>query len=181
MRTGKTHQQIAMLAKSLSEDKSVFVAGMKNPKEYTDRLFKDFGIEVTTEPHYITKDTEIVLEDVPPYRVWETKYEPILTGYEFKKIMKVKCKVREITEKELDLEYPYYLAFQDELCNDKLIKVFPEYEIVVKYEVGGMKIEKTWCPFYEEYQILNNLTTEEHFEQVFKEALKQITDFKDGK
>jgi hypothetical protein len=97
------------------------------------------------------------------------------------KIMKVKCKVREITEKELDLEYPYYLAFQDELCNDKLIKVFPEYEIVVKYEVGGMKIEKTWCPFYEEYQILNNLTTEEHFEQVFKEALKQITDFKDEK
>jgi hypothetical protein len=47
--------------------------------------------------------------------------------------------------------------------------------------VGGMKIEKTWCPFYEEYQILNNLTTEEHFEQVFKEALKQITDFKDEK
>jgi len=85
MRAGKTHQQIAMLAKSLNEDKSVFVAGIKSPKEYINRLYKDFGIVVTTEPHYLTKDTEIVLEDTPPYRVWETKYEPILTGYEFRK------------------------------------------------------------------------------------------------
>lgn len=77
--------QIEMLVKSLSEGKSVFVAGMKNPKEYSERLFKDFGITVTAKPCYVTKDTEIVLEDIPPYRVWETKYEPILTGYEFKK------------------------------------------------------------------------------------------------
>ena len=58
---------------------------MKSPKEYTERLFKGFGITVTAKPCYATKDIEIVLEDVPPYRVWETKYEPILTGYEFKK------------------------------------------------------------------------------------------------
>ena len=95
--------------------------------------------------------------------------------------MKVKCKVREITEKELDLEYPYYLYFQDELCNDELIKVFPKYEIVVKYEVGGLKIEKRRYPFYEEYQILNNLTTEEHFNDVFKEAVEQLTELKDGR
>jgi len=86
MRTGKTHVQIAMLAKSLNEDKSVFIAGMKNPKDYIERLFRDFGITVITEPHYIVKDTEIVLEHVPPYRVWETKYEPHLTGYEFRKL-----------------------------------------------------------------------------------------------
>ena len=86
-----------------------------------------------------------------------------------------------LKQKELDLEYPYYLYFQDEVCNDELIKVFPEYEIVVKYEVGGMKIEKTWHPFYEEHQILNNLTTEEHFNKVFSESLEQITYFKDGK
>jgi len=86
MRTGKTHVQISMLAKSLNEDKLVFVAGMKDPKDYTERFFRDFGIAVITEPHYITKDTELVLEDVPPYRAWETKYEPQLTGYEFKKI-----------------------------------------------------------------------------------------------
>lgn len=95
--------------------------------------------------------------------------------------MKVKCKVRQVTEKELDLEYPYYLYFQDEMCNDELIKVFPKYEIAVKYEVGGLKIEKRWYPFYEEHQILNNLTTEEHFNDVFKEAVEQLTELKDGK
>ena len=95
--------------------------------------------------------------------------------------MKVKCKVRQVTEKELDLEYPYYLAFQDEMCNDELVKVFINYEIVVKYEVGGLKIEKRWYPFYEEHQILNNLTTEEHFNDVFKEAVEQLTELKDGR
>ena len=95
--------------------------------------------------------------------------------------MKVKCKVRQVTEKELDLEYPYYLTFQDEMCNDELVKVFSKYEVVVKYEVGGLKIEKRWCPFYEEHQILNNLTTEEHFNDVFKEAVEQLTELKDGR
>lgn len=94
--------------------------------------------------------------------------------------MKVKCKVREVTEKELDLEYPYYLYFQDELCNDELVKVFLKYEIVVKYEVGGLKIEKRWYPFYEEHQILNNLTTEEHFEDSFEEALQHLVKLKSG-
>ena len=94
--------------------------------------------------------------------------------------MKVKCKVRQVTEKELDLEYPYYLYFQDEVCNDELVKIFTKYEIVVKYEVGGLKIEKRWCPFYEEYQILNNLTTEEHFNDVFKEALQNLIELKSG-
>ena len=95
--------------------------------------------------------------------------------------MKVKCKVRQVTEKELDLEYPYYLYFQDEMCNDELVKVFLNYEVVVKYEVGGLKIEKRWCPFYEEHQILNNLTTEEHFDKVFKEAVEYLSEIKDGR
>ena len=95
--------------------------------------------------------------------------------------MKVKCKVRQVTEKELDLEYPYYLYFQDEMCNDELVKVFLNYEVVVKHEVGGLKIEKRWYPFYEEHQILNNLTTEEHFNDVFIEAVEQLTELKDGR
>ena len=95
--------------------------------------------------------------------------------------MKVKCKVRQVTEKELDLEYPYYLHFQDEMCNDELVKIFPKYKIVVKYEIGGLKIEKRWYPFYEEHQILRNLTTEEHFNDVFNEAVEQLTELKDGK
>ena len=84
-RYGKTHHQIGMLAKYLNEDKSVFITGMKNPKNYTERLSRDFGIVVIAEPKYITKDTEIILEDVPPYRSWKKEYEPLLTGYEFRK------------------------------------------------------------------------------------------------
>ena len=95
--------------------------------------------------------------------------------------MKVKCKVRQVTEKELDLEYPIHLYFQDEMCNDELVKVFPEYEVVVKYEVGGLKVEKRWYPFYEEYQIMNNITTEEHFNEVFKEAVGELIKLRDGK
>jgi len=86
MRTGKTQASLQILVEQLDKGNSVFVAGMKDPKEYTERLFKEHGLVVETNPHYVTKNTETILEDVPPYRVWETKYEPQLTGYEFKKI-----------------------------------------------------------------------------------------------
>lgn len=84
-RYGKTHHQIGMLAKYLNEDKSVFIAGMINPKDYIERLSRDFGITVIAEPKYVTKDTKIILEDVPPYRGWKKEHEPLLTGYEFRK------------------------------------------------------------------------------------------------
>ena len=73
------------LAKYLNEDKSVFIAGMINPKDYIERLSRDFGITVIAEPKYVTKNTEIILEDVPPYRGWKKEHEPLLTGYEFRK------------------------------------------------------------------------------------------------
>ena len=84
-RYGKTYHQIGMLAKYLNEDKSVFIAGMVNPKDYIERLSRDFGITVIAEPKYVTKNTEIILEDVPPYRGWKKEHEPLLTGYEFRK------------------------------------------------------------------------------------------------
>jgi len=86
MRTGKRKMQIEMLAKSLNEYKSVFIAGIKNPKEYTERLFKDFGITVVTEPHYVKRNYNITFEDIPPYRVCESGGEEKLTGFEFKKL-----------------------------------------------------------------------------------------------
>jgi hypothetical protein len=92
--------------------------------------------------------------------------------------MKVKCKVREITEKELDLEYPYYLYFQDELCQDELVKVYPKYQVIVKYDSFGFKIECNSNTFYEEYQIISNLTSEQHFDEVFEEALQQLVKIK---
>lgn len=94
--------------------------------------------------------------------------------------MKVKCKVREISEKELDLEYPIFLYKQDELCQDTLIKLYPTYEVVVSYDIFGIKIEKRQNPFYEEYQILNNLTTQEHFDDEFEQALQTLVQLKAG-
>ncbi len=86
MRTGKTHVQISLVAKSLNEGKSFFVAGMKSPKEYTERLFKYFGITVVTAPHYVKRNYNITFEHIPPYRVWESGGEEKLTGFEFKKL-----------------------------------------------------------------------------------------------
>lgn len=94
--------------------------------------------------------------------------------------MKVKCKVREITEKELDLEYPIFLYWQDELCYDTLVKLYPNYEIVVSFDVLGVKIEKRQNPFYEEQEILNSLTSEEHFDDSFEQALQQLVKDKAG-
>lgn len=74
--------QIEMIAKSLNEDKSVFVAGMEDPKDYIDRLFKNFGIVVITEPHYMAPSRSNRFhfdgDNV-------TEYLPTLTGYEFRK------------------------------------------------------------------------------------------------
>lgn len=84
MRTGKTQMQIGMLAKSLNEGQSVFIAGMKEPKDYIDRLFKDFGIVVITAPHYI-KPSESNRFHLDGDKL--TEYLPTLTGYEFRKII----------------------------------------------------------------------------------------------
>lgn len=132
MRTGKTHQQIAMLAKSLNEGNSVFVAGIKDPKDYIERLFRDFNIVVQTIPHYVTKDTERVLEDVPPYRVWETKYEPLLTGYEFRnqEIKPLKGDLSEAIQHIIKLQEDVL----DKMLNDNMMRIPAKYH--------GLKTDK---------------------------------------
>jgi len=95
--------------------------------------------------------------------------------------MKVLVKEQTTTYKELDLEYPFYLYFQSELGEDELIKVSSVYTISVFFTFFGAKIEQgKHYNNYTEYQILNNQTTEEHFNSVFKEALEQLTALKEG-
>ena len=79
--------------------------------------------------------------------------------------MKVKViSDRNIIEKELDLEYPYHLYFQDEDClNDELQRVCEKYTIIVKNGVHYNSIERVVTRMQDEYIIQNNLTTEEHF------------------
>lgn len=84
MRTGKTQMQLGTLAKSLNEGQSVCIAGMKDPKDYIDRLARDFNIIVITTPHYMrpSKSNRFQFDGDKV-----TEYLPILIGYEFRKII----------------------------------------------------------------------------------------------
>lgn len=95
--------------------------------------------------------------------------------------MKVTVKEYIKTTKELDLEYPFYLYFQDELGYDELCKVFKDYEIIVKYEISGTKIETNKFHNYTEGQITNNLTSEQHFVETYMEAMQQFKEQVYGK
>jgi len=86
MRTGRTQVSLETIVDQLSKGNSVFVAMLKIPKDYIDRLHKDFCIDVIATPCYVTRNYNMIFEDVPPYKVWESGGEKQLIGYEFRKI-----------------------------------------------------------------------------------------------
>lgn len=90
--------------------------------------------------------------------------------------MKVKVITeRNIIEKELDLEYPYHLYFQDEDClNDELHRVCERYTIIVKNGIQYNTIEIVPTKMQDEYIIQNNFTTEEHFFECYDNVNKNI-------
>lgn len=95
--------------------------------------------------------------------------------------MKVIATELKRVEKELDLEYPYYLYYQNEDCiSSEVIKVYPDCEIILRRDYMGMQIETKKHPQYAEYQILQNQTTEEHFNTEFEEILGYIEQIKLG-
>jgi hypothetical protein len=90
--------------------------------------------------------------------------------------MKLKTIKREFKEIETDLELPVYLYFQDELCNDELIMITDEYQLKVKYSYRSLVIEKSESLAIEEQYVQHNLTTKEHFLEIYNEALKSVSD-----
>lgn len=94
--------------------------------------------------------------------------------------MKVRTKEYIETTKELDLEYPYFLAFQNDLGEDEIIKVFDKYKISVFFTFFGVEIKQEKHYGYTEHQILNNFTTEAHFDNSFEEALQHLVKLKAG-
>ncbi len=94
--------------------------------------------------------------------------------------MKVIAKEHKIVEKEIDLEYPYFLYFQSELGEDEIVKVFEKYKISVFFTIFGVEIKQEKHYGYTEHQILNNLTSEEHFDDAFEEALQHLIKLKAG-
>ena len=80
------------------------------------------------------------------------------------------------TKKELKLEYPIYLYFQDENCNSELVMVNENYSVTVKYEMFSLVIVKAKYYSLSEHYTVNNLTDREHFLDVYNEALQDIKD-----
>ncbi len=90
--------------------------------------------------------------------------------------MKFKYIKRTTEEVEADLELPIYLYFQDELGYDEVVKVTDGKKITVKYELFGINILVETRFSFEALNFDRFLTTEEHFNQVYTEALEYISE-----
>lgn len=97
-------------------------------------------------------------------------------------VMKVKIKEYTTTEKELDLEYPYFLFFQDEDCiGGEYFKVWENYSICIKIDYEEHSISRKPTQNYSEHTILRNLTTEEDFNEQYEYLEEWLRNRKDGK
>ena len=85
---------------------------------------------------------------------------------------KVKIIERKVTEKETQYDYPIYLYFQDESGNDECIMVEENYQVKVKIDFLNVEIERGDGFAIEEHYLKNNLTTREHFLELYKNAIE---------
>jgi hypothetical protein len=90
--------------------------------------------------------------------------------------MKLKVIKREILKVETDLELPVYLYFQDELCNDELVKITEKEKITIKYNYDSLIISVETNFIIEDLNFERHLTTENHFNETYSEAIKQLYD-----
>lgn len=90
--------------------------------------------------------------------------------------MKVKViSERKVIEKELDIEYPYYLYFQDEYClNDELQMVDKEFSIIVNCGMSHNSIKVKQSIIHDAYVLENNLTTKEHFFEIYNMVSERL-------
>lgn len=90
--------------------------------------------------------------------------------------MKLKIIKREYKEVETNLDLPVYLYFQDELCNDELVKITEKEKITVKYDYNILTISVETNFIIEDFIFEGCQTTEKHFNEIYSEALKHLTD-----
>jgi len=88
---------------------------------------------------------------------------------------------RILIEKQLDINYPFYLYFQDEYCmNDELHKVDENFTIIVKCGIIENSIQKKQTYIQDEYFVLNNMTTKEHFIEIYNIVNDEFKKLKDN-
>jgi hypothetical protein len=87
---------------------------------------------------------------------------------------KVKVVERKVTEKETEYDYPIYLYFQGESGDDELVMIVQDFQLKVKWDFLGLSIEKNQGFVIEEHYLKNNLTTKEHFTEMYNEAIESL-------
>lgn len=90
--------------------------------------------------------------------------------------MKLEIIKREYKEVETDLELPIYLYFQDELCNDELVKITEKEKITIRYDYNSFIISVETNFTIAELNLERCQTTENHFNETYSEALKRLSD-----
>ncbi len=88
---------------------------------------------------------------------------------------RVKIIERKIVEVETEYDYPIYLYFQDENCHDELVMVTEGYQLNVKHDYYGFSVVKGLGFPIEQHILENNLTTKEHFLEVYNEAINSLS------
>jgi len=88
--------------------------------------------------------------------------------------MKLKIIKREHKEVETNLELPVYLYFQDEYCNDEWIKITDKEKITIKYYYYNFTISVETDFYVEDLDFNRYLTTENNFNEIYLNALKQL-------
>jgi len=89
--------------------------------------------------------------------------------------MKLKIIKREHKEVETNLQLPVYLYFQDESCNDELVKITEKEKITIKYNHSSLIVSVETNFFIEDLNFERCTTTEQHFNETYSEALKQFS------
>lgn len=90
--------------------------------------------------------------------------------------MKLKILKLEYKEIETNLDLPVYLYFQDEFCNDELVKITEKEKIVIKYDNDKFSISVERDFQIEDLNFERCQTNEKHFNKIYLEALQQLSD-----
>ena len=89
--------------------------------------------------------------------------------------MKVKVIERSSVEKEIDLEYPFYLYYQgDYALTSEYIKVDEKRSLHVNYEATGISVSIKETKPYEIWEIENALIRKKDFDENLIYVLNQI-------
>lgn len=89
--------------------------------------------------------------------------------------MKVKIIERSSVEKEINLEYPFYLYYQGDYClSSEYVKVDEKKSLHINYEATGISVSVKDTKPYEMWEIENHLSRGKEFDENLVYIIEQI-------